>query len=535
MELTEPAVGWLGQEELTASSRSRTGRWPVAALVAIACLLTIPVWIAAMPAMPDYPAHLASFYLIAGGAKSPLLGAFYRVQWAFVPNLAAELIVPPLASVLGLGGATELFLALTLVLWVVGAGAIQWALYRRMSVAPLFASIFAYNANFMWGFFNYCFAVGLALVAFAGWIALGSRKGALQLVSFALAVLAINFCHLFAAALLLLLIACYEIGEWPMSLREMLHRARAVAALSAPTALAFVLLRPTGGGGPITFNLVDTVLDRLGAAIQFAFDEPAWPFLAALFVFLAAAAWRRKVSFHPRLVLALAVLLLVTVFAPEWAMGGWGVELRLPSVFCVLVLASADFRVEARTECVLAMIAVAVSVFSAATLSGNWLYYARRFAEFRTAAHAIKPGSKIVTVLDGDSIGLASDQPYWHMAEYAIIDRQGFTPLLFTTRGQHVIRLQPAVAAIAAGSAQQGSPPDISELDDLAAGNRNDDKDIREVFPYLIRFQCHYNYAVVVHLGGQRSKVPDMLQLQHAGSFFSLYRILPDEYCARPR
>lgn len=535
MELTEPAVGWLGEGRLNSASASRAAPWAVAALFAIAGLLTIPVWIDPMPAIPDYPAHLASFYLIAGGAKSPLLGAFYRVHWEFVPNLAAELVVPPLATAFGLRGATALFLALTLILWVVGAGAIQWALYRRVGVAPLFASFFAYNANFMWGFFNYCFAVGLAFVAFAGWIAIGQSKRARQLAFFGLAVLIIYFCHLFAAALLLLLIGCHELGEWRSSWREMLRRACAVAAIGSPAALAFVLLRPAGGGGPITFNLLDTTLDRLGAAIQFAFDEPAWFFLAALFVFAAAALWRRKVSIHPRLKFALTVLFLATVFAPEWAMGGWGVELRLPAVFCVLALVSADFRFEARTERVLVMIAVAMAVFSAATLSGNWLYYDRRFAEFRSAARNIKPGSKVVTVLDGDSIGLASDQPYWHMAEYAIIDRRGFTPLLFTTRGQHVIRLQPAVAAIAAGSAQQGSPPDISELDDLAAGNQYDDKDIREVFPYLIRFQCHYDVAVVVHLGGHRSQVPDMLQLQHAGSFFSLYRILPDEYCGHAR
>ncbi len=100
-----------------------------------------------------------------------------------------------------------------------------------------------------------------------------------------------------------------------------------------------------------------------------------------------------------------------------------------------------------------------------------------------------------MTVLDGDAMGLASDQPYWHMAEYAIIDRQAFTPLLFATAGQHVIQLQPAVEHIAARSAQAGSPPDISELDDLAAGNVNDDPDIGKIFPYLIHFQCNFRYG----------------------------------------
>ena len=128
-------------------------------------------------------------------------------------------------------------------------------------------------------------------------------------------------------------------------------------------------------------------------------------------------------------------------------------------------------------------------------------------------------------------MGLASDQQYWHMAEYAIIDRAVFTPLLFATPGQHVVELTPAVEPIAATSAQQGSPPDISELDDLANGNTRDDPDIRDVFPYLLRFQCHFDVAVVIHLGGHRSAVPDVLEPMHEGSFFSFYRIRRDENC----
>jgi hypothetical protein len=219
------------------------------------------------------------------------------------------------------------------------------------------------------------------------------------------------------------------------------------------------------------------------------------------------------------------------VIAPEWAMGGWGIELRLPAVLGVLAFAGAEFRLPHSAQRAIAAVAVFAAGWSAATLTGNWLYYDRRFAEFRSADRLLKPGSRIVTVLDGDAMGLASDQPYWHMAEYAIIDRSAFTPLLFATKGQHVIELTPAVSGIAATSAEQGSPPDISELDDLSAGNTRDDEDIREVFPYLLRFQCRFDAAVVVHLGGHRSPVPDMLEPVHQGTFFSLYRIRRDENC----
>ncbi len=502
-------------------------------LVVCAILLTVPVWLVNMPAMPDYPAHLSTFYLLGGAGPSSLLSRFYRVQWAFVPNLAAEILVPLLAHVAGLAVATKLFLSLIIVMWVLGAGAVQKALYGRIGVSCLLASFFAYNANFMWGFFNYCFAMGLSYFFLARWISDRDRFEPAHIVGYAVAFLGVYFAHIFAAAVLLLLLASLEASDLPRPhpVPVLLRRMGSLALVGAPAAFAFVLLKPKGGGGPVAFNLLGTIDDRVSAALQYTYDRPAYDLLAALTILLVVGLWRGKIALHPRLKWPLIALLVACFVTPEWAMGGWGVDLRLPAVPGALAFAAAETRFAPRTTLVLTAAAMLVVGYQTATLAGNWLYYDKRFSEFREAIRQIPPGSKIVTVLDGDAMGLAADQPYWHMAEYAIIDRQAFTPLLFTTRGQHVIQLQPAVAGIAARTAQQGSPPDITELDDLAAGNIADDKDIRDVFPYLIRFQCHFDFAVVVHLGGHRSPVPDMLALAHAGSFFSLYRIKPDEAC----
>ncbi len=54
-------------------------------------MLAAPLWLVWAPAMPDYPAHLASFALIENGAHG---SAFYRLHWTFVPNLASEILVP---------------------------------------------------------------------------------------------------------------------------------------------------------------------------------------------------------------------------------------------------------------------------------------------------------------------------------------------------------------------------------------------------------------------------------------------------------
>jgi hypothetical protein len=170
---------------------------------------------------------------------------------------------------------------------------------------------------------------------------------------------------------------------------------------------------------------------------------------------------------------------------------------------------------------------------NAILLAQSWLGYDRHYREFQASLEEVPRGSRLLTVLDGNAIGEQSDQPYWHMAEFAVPERGVFTPLLFTTRGQHVVQWNQPYARYAATSAQQGSPPDVDELGFLARGEMDADQEMKDSVPYLKYFQCHFDIAVVVHLGGKRSPVPTMLRLRHAGSFFSFYDILPDKACGR--
>src|ERR1700689_4435941 len=113
-------------------------RWPESrrtgfTLVAAALMLAAPLWSVWAPAMPDYPAHLASFALIDQvsfhhGASGAADGKIYHLHWAFVPNLASEVLVPLLAQLVGLVAATKLFLTGAIFLWVMGPGAIHRAL-----------------------------------------------------------------------------------------------------------------------------------------------------------------------------------------------------------------------------------------------------------------------------------------------------------------------------------------------------------------------------------------------------------------------
>lgn len=502
-----------------------------------AAILIAPLWLVDLPAMPDLPAHLACFFLLAGGIKAPLLAHFYRIDWEFVPNLASEIVVPALSHVVGLVPAAKLFLSATIALWVGGAAAVARALYGRVGIAALLSAFFAYNVNFFWGFMNYDFAAGLALALFAVWILSAKAPRAPRVAGFAAALTVVYFCHLFAEAVLLLMIGCYELDallrDGALWSRRMIARGTDLALMVAPSAAAFFLLKPkAAGGGHLEFNLVSTWQDRFDAAFQFHFDAPGYVVLGLLILLWGLGVWRGFVRVHPAMRLVLPALLAGVVFMPEWALGGWGVDLRLPPVLGAMAFAASEITIAPVWRNLLGAAALAALAFAAATAGGNWDYYDRQYAEFRSALAHSPRGTKIMTVLDGDAMGLASDEPYWHISEFAILDRDGFSPLMFTTAGQHVVRVEPAYQAIAAATAQQGSPPDVGELGDLAAGQIDGDIDIRDDFPNLMLFQCHFDEVVVIRAGGRASPVPDQLRLRHRGSFFDLYDTRRDDACS---
>jgi hypothetical protein len=506
--------------------------WTGFTLVAATVMLALPLWRVWAPAMPDYPAHLASFALIRQGTGN----AIYHLHWSFVPNLAAEVIVPWLARLVGLVTATKLFLTTGIVLWVMGPGAIHRALYGRTGIAPLFGAIFAYNANFIWGFFNYYFAAGLAFAVFAAWIATEGKRGPWRLAGFTLAVTILYFCHLFAAASLVLMIAGYEIAQnWRLEhhdLKALARRAGVAALTYVPAALAFLFLKPRGGDeSGVQFNLIDTMADRFESLVSHAFDDPAYTFPALLFIGLILVLVFKKARLHPAMWVTLALMFLAALLAPEWALGGWAVHLRLPAVFASLLFASSEIRLKPVLRVSLAVAALATIGSFSIGLASDWMTYDKQFAEFRASLPSLPRGVRLLTVLDGNALGERADQPYWHMAEFAVPERGAFTPLLFTTKGQHVVQLNPPYDRFAAASAQQGSPPDVDELDYLARGDLTTDPDMADIFPYLVHFQCHFDVAVVIHLDGKRTPVPAMLKLRQKHSFFSTYDIVPDKAC----
>ena len=61
-------------------------------------LLATPLLWAAVPALVDYPDHLARIWIITHTHDIPALAANYSVHWRVLPNLALDIVASALAQ-----------------------------------------------------------------------------------------------------------------------------------------------------------------------------------------------------------------------------------------------------------------------------------------------------------------------------------------------------------------------------------------------------------------------------------------------------
>src|SRR5262245_53234332 len=71
----------------------------IVSFVLLLAVSALPLLDAKVPPFSDYINHLARCYVILVDGHDPLLAQFYSIKWQLIPNLAMDLIVPPLAHI----------------------------------------------------------------------------------------------------------------------------------------------------------------------------------------------------------------------------------------------------------------------------------------------------------------------------------------------------------------------------------------------------------------------------------------------------
>jgi hypothetical protein len=528
----------------TTSPPLRAALWP-ACLIALIAVLLLPLFVTEIPPLLDYPNHLARMEILAHGGD-PALSRMYRVEWRIVPNIGIDLAMPALMRLLPLYVAGKFFVAMALLLPLLGVVALHRAVFRSQSWWPLAAGLIAYNRLFLSGFLNFLIGAGLAMLAAALWERLRDRA-LLRIATAVVIAILIFFCHLIALAFYGLLLLGLELGRaWGVRRLEI----RRVALLAVPFVIpaALYLSAPIGQGDESAgHGLLDALrqyywalageppgLKLYGLMGPFLTYDRALDFGAAALtvLILAALAIGRSLRVAVGVAGAFALLLMLYPVTPFYLMATGWVDQRLPILAGFLLFAGTLPVVRARRTGILMIAGFAAAIVArTAEIASEWSGHDAELADFRHVIAPVMPGDRVLAVQaernndpaamvnTPDSVrSMRDNDSTMHLPALLVIERHAFWPLLFTAAAKQPVRVNPPYDAI---SLPEGEMPWIGFLADPGP----------EAFqraPYLAGWPDKFDWVLVMRPAeapGGYDLLPDRLIPVSSGRIAALYRV----------
>ncbi len=448
-----------------------------AVLAVLLGLAFMPLLLTPIPAMVDYPNHLARMFILARDG-TPEAHPFYQVTWALYPNLAMDLIVPPAGRLIGVETATRLFTLLSQLLVVSGAMVLERVVKGEARIAGFVAVIFLYSLPFAWGFLNFEFGLGVALWGIAAALALQERGWAARLAVNAVFCLLLFTAHFFTLGIYGFALGLHEVWRAAARRSPLPETLGRLAVLALPAAALVAVMALTGGsvGGEGTnwflemkprwafyvlsgYSLILSIagavvlivliycLARHGA-LRFV-QSGAWLAIGFAVLYLAMPSRLLDTSFVDVRVLVAAALILPAFVSVTFPDKRW----QLVTLGCVSALALVQI----------------------ATVAWIWTDYRSDYAAVRDSFKLLGKGAR---VLIGHS-GSGDDPPFGNLSEYpiynapilAVNDADAFVPNLFAAKGKQPVSARPgwerltiphagpAPVALLKQIAEAGAPP----------------------------------------------------------------------------
>lgn len=414
----------------------------------LAAALAPVLWLGIPAAMADYPNHLARMFLLArdGTAQAQ---PYYETHWALVPNLAMDLLVPPLGRLIGVELAMRLFYLASQLLVVTGALAIERAVKGRVHTAGFAALMFLYCTPFAFGFVNFEFALGCALWGIAFALVVQERSWPVRLAAHAAIMAWLFTAHLFALGIYGFSIGLQEL--WRAWSRRASGRETAgrLALMALPTLLLIAIMVRSGGtvGGDGTqwyFGYKPTWLLHIMSGYSMA---PSAAGIIALFALLFALGRRGALRFEQSGAWLAAGFTLLYLAMPFRLFDTSYVDMRVPAAAALILpgFLSVTFPSRAWARGALA-VAAAITLVNAAAVTSVWLSYRSDYAAAIAAFQHMQKGAKVLIGDSGDAPDPPADlrdYPIYNVATLAVAYADGFVPSLFTERGKQPISPRP--------------------------------------------------------------------------------------------
>lgn len=472
----------------------------------------VPLWLVTMPPLEDYPNHLARMHILIHAPHDEVLGQFYQVHWALIPNLAMDLLVPPLAHLIPLALAGKVFISLTLVLLSSGTLALHYVLYRKLSIWPLSVFLLLYNGIFLYGILNFLFGLGVALWGLAAWIYLPARRAWPRALLFYAMSCVLFVSHLSALGVFAICVLGYEVQ---LAQRDKVRPGRTVAwasalALGPALPVLFFLLgsADTAAGQPLFgYDDLRFIVSRKLGALLSLFGNYAQVLDAAT---LGMAVWStcyagmaKRLSLDGRISGSISVLVLMFLVMPFQVFGSNFADSRILVAVAFLFVASFNLRLGFRYERAFAIGVLAIFGIRMAVITTQWQKSDKAIAQYVQAIDQLPEGSRLLALAAG-APGQTSEPQLAHVASLAVIRKSVFLPSMYA-----MPRGQPITFTAGYRSLARRAP----RLDQWYGAGPHWDEVLGE-----------YDYVLLIREGLFLPHPPALLRLVYEGTDFRLYR-----------
>ena len=403
-------------------------------LVALVLASAVPLLWPQVPPLVDLPSHIGRYRVQIGLDSSEHLRRFFDFEWHLIANLGVDLLVVPLAPLIGLEPAVKLIVTSIPVLTVAGFLLVAREVHGRVPPTAFFALPLAYGYPFQFGFVNFALSMALGLLAFALWLRL-ARKGRLRLRAALFVPLAclIWICHIFGWALLGLLAFAAELAWARERDRASWIKTPFLAGLHClPLALPFglMLLWRSGEVAGITADWFNwgAKLFWLAAVLKERWvwwDKGSAVLLFALLVLVRSL----RLRFRARLTLAAVLLALAFIGLPRILLGSAYADMRLAPYALGIALLALGPKPEASPQLLNRLAAAGLVFFAARLLVTTWTFadIDRAWRGQLEALDRVPAGSRVLV-----GVNATCSRDWWsnrmdHLGSLAIARRDAFT------------------------------------------------------------------------------------------------------------
>jgi len=395
--------------------------------VGLALLACLPFLVAVRPQMADYPSHLARYFVMLDGGRDPWLARYYAFDWRWTGNLGVDILIRPLAALIGLEPAGKLIAALIPPLTGLGLVCVEWVLRRRVGVGLMLALVTVWAPTLVMGMLNFSLAYALALFAFAGWVKLEGRRWRAPLF-LAIAPL-VWLCHIAGWGVLCVLVFGYELA-----------RQKSWRAMFSPWPLGLPFLLALLAGGPAVSSyygpnvwIYKKAIWRTGLRDQvFALDHYGVLLLAACFIL---AAILRRIDW--RLGLAALLFALLSLLVPRHLGGGDYSDYRLVAI----ALGIGALAISWQAPRLVLWLAPALYLARLAFTTLAWQADSAQLEVALKALDHVPQGARVASVVVEDR-GRWSTDSMVHVGSYATIRRSALVNSHFAEPGVHMLHLR---------------------------------------------------------------------------------------------